>query len=198
MLGSPIRTPPDQRSVANSPGLIAGSYVLHRLLMPRHPPCALCSLSHKHSTKTTTLTCRTLRSYACDQHKRPDKHTPHLLEDVLSHLIALQTSDQTKAWIARCSRPLFNNQTPHPPTPPPRESAQLQRRRPSRRSCDPSGPNSVPSSPTPPAGQVPRPHPDPPKERTRARAVLRPNERCERVFIDDSTSEHHHTRPDTR
>lgn len=43
-LGSPIRTPPDQRSVANSPGLIAGSHVLHRLSMPRHPPCALSSL----------------------------------------------------------------------------------------------------------------------------------------------------------
>ena len=45
MLGFPIRTPPDQRSVANSPGLIAGSNVLLRLLMPRHPPCALHSLS---------------------------------------------------------------------------------------------------------------------------------------------------------
>lgn len=55
MLGSPIRTPPDHSSVANSPGLIAGSYVLHRLLMPRHPPCALHSLSHKHSTKTTKI-----------------------------------------------------------------------------------------------------------------------------------------------
>ena len=43
-LGSPIRTPPDQRSVANSPGHIAGSHVLHRLSMPRHPPCALSSL----------------------------------------------------------------------------------------------------------------------------------------------------------
>ena len=31
--------------VANSPGLIAGSYVLHRLLVPRHPPIALSSLS---------------------------------------------------------------------------------------------------------------------------------------------------------
>ena len=31
--------------VANFPGLIAGSYVLHRLLVPRHPPCALSSLS---------------------------------------------------------------------------------------------------------------------------------------------------------
>ena len=44
-MGFPIRKSPDQRFVANFPGLIAGSYVLHRLLVPRHPPCALSSLS---------------------------------------------------------------------------------------------------------------------------------------------------------
>src|SRR3954469_9016844 len=44
-LGFPIRKSPDHSSVANFPGLIAGSYVLHRLLVPRHPPCALSSLS---------------------------------------------------------------------------------------------------------------------------------------------------------
>jgi hypothetical protein len=43
--GFPIRSPPDHSSVANSPGLIAGSYDLHRLSVPRHPPCALSSLS---------------------------------------------------------------------------------------------------------------------------------------------------------
>jgi hypothetical protein len=48
-LGSPIRTPPDHSSVANSPGLIAGSNVLHRLLMPRHPPCALHSLPNTNT-----------------------------------------------------------------------------------------------------------------------------------------------------
>jgi hypothetical protein len=44
-LGFPIRTSPYHSSVVNFPGLIADSYVLHRLLMPRHPPCALSSLS---------------------------------------------------------------------------------------------------------------------------------------------------------
>ena len=43
-LGFPIRTSPDHRVLARSPRLFAGSYVLHRLLPPRHPPCALCSL----------------------------------------------------------------------------------------------------------------------------------------------------------
>src|SRR3954447_2913173 len=43
--GSPIRTPSDQRSVGSSPRLIAASHVLHRLLVPRHPPCALNNLT---------------------------------------------------------------------------------------------------------------------------------------------------------
>src|SRR5215472_5284325 len=43
--GFPIRKSPDLSLVADSPGLIAGSYVLLRLLVPRHPPCALISLA---------------------------------------------------------------------------------------------------------------------------------------------------------
>src|SRR5689334_8839842 len=43
--GFPIRKSPDQCLVADSPGLIAGSNVLHRLLVPRHPPCALINLA---------------------------------------------------------------------------------------------------------------------------------------------------------
>ena len=43
--GFPIRTSTDQSSFTNSPWLIAGYNVLHRLLMPRHPPTALSSLS---------------------------------------------------------------------------------------------------------------------------------------------------------
>src|SRR6185312_10311229 len=36
-----IRKSPDQRLVSTSPRLIAAAHVLHRLLAPRHPPCAL-------------------------------------------------------------------------------------------------------------------------------------------------------------
>ena len=43
--GFPIRKSPDLSLVADSPGLIAGSYVLLRLLVPRHPPCALINLA---------------------------------------------------------------------------------------------------------------------------------------------------------
>ncbi len=44
-LGFPIRKSPRHRSLASSTGLIAGSYVLHRLLVPRHPPYALIHLT---------------------------------------------------------------------------------------------------------------------------------------------------------
>src|SRR6266536_1391487 len=43
--GFPIRTSSDQRLVGSFPRLIAASYVLHRLLAPRHPPCALSNLA---------------------------------------------------------------------------------------------------------------------------------------------------------
>ena len=48
--GFPIRTSWDQSSVINSPRLIADSHVLLRLLMPRHPPCALKNLTITHTT----------------------------------------------------------------------------------------------------------------------------------------------------
>ncbi|GEM_PF-2957077 len=43
--GSPIRISPGQRLLATSPRLIAGCYVLHRLLLSRHPPYALNNLT---------------------------------------------------------------------------------------------------------------------------------------------------------
>src|SRR6266700_1076499 len=55
--GFPIRTSSDHSLVADSPRLIAGSNVLHRLLVPRHPPCALKNLATSHcrcTTKNTT------------------------------------------------------------------------------------------------------------------------------------------------
>src|ERR1700712_1580373 len=52
LLGFPIRKSSDQRSVDSSPRLIAASYVLHRLLVPRHPPCALNNLATQTPTPT--------------------------------------------------------------------------------------------------------------------------------------------------
>ena len=42
--GFPIRTSSGHSLVGGSPKLFAASHVLHRLRLPRHPPCALRSL----------------------------------------------------------------------------------------------------------------------------------------------------------
>src|SRR5215210_2426373 len=48
-VGFPIRRSRDQRLVSTSPALIAAAHVLHRLLAPRHPPCALILLIEKNT-----------------------------------------------------------------------------------------------------------------------------------------------------
>lgn len=53
--GFPIRTSSDQRSVGSSPRHNAASHVLHRLPVPRHPPCALTHLQHKKPIRKKKL-----------------------------------------------------------------------------------------------------------------------------------------------
>src|SRR3954451_24030844 len=53
--GFPIRTSSDPRSVDSSPRHNAASHVLHRLLMPRHPPCALKHLQTQNQKLNKTL-----------------------------------------------------------------------------------------------------------------------------------------------
>src|ERR1700753_3717378 len=53
-VGFPIRKSPDQRSFSSSPRLIAAIHVLHRLLVPRHPPCALVLLISQNVRKKFT------------------------------------------------------------------------------------------------------------------------------------------------
>src|SRR5438552_2272526 len=48
-VGFPIRTSRDRWLVSTSPGLNAAAHVLHRLLAPRHPPCALVLLIMKNT-----------------------------------------------------------------------------------------------------------------------------------------------------
>src|SRR4051794_13894837 len=53
--GFPIRKSSNHSSVASSSRLIAGSYVLHRLLVPRHPPCALKNLTTDTKMLASTM-----------------------------------------------------------------------------------------------------------------------------------------------
>ena len=63
-VGFPIRKSRDQRLVSTYPGLIAAAHVLHRLLAPRHPPCALVLLIEKN-------TCMPLWSFQGARGSRP-------------------------------------------------------------------------------------------------------------------------------
>ena len=67
--GFPIRKSPDRSLVADSPGLIAGSYVLLRLLVPRHSPCALINLA---TTDDARVHCAVLKIRAV-----PVRAPPH-------------------------------------------------------------------------------------------------------------------------
>src|SRR6266536_1504292 len=68
--GSPIQTPWDHSSVDSYPRPIAASHVLHRLLVPRHPPCALSNLTTKMLASTVQFSTNT-------QPAIPPPHNPH-------------------------------------------------------------------------------------------------------------------------
>src|SRR3954467_3536980 len=50
--GFPHSEIPGSKPACGSPRLIAACHVLHRLLLPRHPPCALSSLTIKFTRHT--------------------------------------------------------------------------------------------------------------------------------------------------
>jgi hypothetical protein len=93
--GFPIRTPWDHSPVIDSPRLIADSYVLLRLLMPRHPPCALKNLTTKDQKNAFR-----------ENHGNQPRTRRH---PVRSRFIFLEI-----ASYKRCSRPLCSSQTTTP------------------------------------------------------------------------------------
>src|SRR3954462_1331070 len=70
--GFPIRTPWDHSSVDSSPRPIAASHVLHRLLVPRHPPCALSNLTTNSHTPQPATTQQ--QQQPATAHSRTAKH----------------------------------------------------------------------------------------------------------------------------
>src|SRR3954470_15058725 len=81
--GFPIRRSPDRSSFTSSPGLIAGYNVLHRLLVPRHPPIALSSLLYYKDARVhcevlntrATHTPPTFTAGSSGPHKKTHPHT---------------------------------------------------------------------------------------------------------------------------
>ena len=119
MLGFPIRTPSDHSSVDSSPRLIAASHVLHRLLMPRHPPCALHNLTTKmlastlQFSNTTPETARTTVRVASGPNSMPANTT--LPADTAFHT---QPTSQAVLHSTHQQRSLTSSSTiPQAPTP---------------------------------------------------------------------------------
>ena len=154
--GSPIRTPSDHRSFTNSPRLIAGYNVLHRLLMPRHPPCAL---EHSHTPPRSRNHAPGASESDNTRNTTTKSHrTPH------THICA-----QDAQMLASTIR--FSNNQQTPPRTPTRRPARQQDRHPQKNTHPQTwgpvlpGPNSV-SVPHPPAAHRPptgRHHPQDPK-----------------------------------
>jgi hypothetical protein len=102
--GFPIRTPWDHSPVIDSPRLIADSYVLLRLLMPRHPPCALKNLTTKDQKiisreprKPTTLNNTTPKGNHHQAQPDPGSYSWKLLliKDARVHYVVLKQQPQT-------------------------------------------------------------------------------------------------------
>src|ERR1043165_7715325 len=72
-IGFPIRRSRDQRLVSTSPALIAAAHVLHRLLAPRHPPCALVLLIEKNTLCVAMEFSRCVGRALCPREKPPEE-----------------------------------------------------------------------------------------------------------------------------
>ena len=94
--GFPIRRSPDRSSFTSSPGLIAGYNVLHRLLMPRHPPTALSSLLFHY--KDARVHCAVLKKRAGPGHHPSRGGSAGPLEGVAQGNRPFRT--QQRAWVS--------------------------------------------------------------------------------------------------
>ena len=74
--GYPIRTPWDHSSVDSSPRPIAASHVLHRPLVPRHPPSALSNLTTKMLASTMHISNNTRKTHHTPTTTNPTRRQP--------------------------------------------------------------------------------------------------------------------------
>jgi hypothetical protein len=94
-----IRKSRDQRMVSSSPGLIAAAHVLLRLLVPRHPPCALVLLIRR----TPVLRCRYGVFKVLAGPRPPNSRSPAEAAG-LSKLNSVRTSRSTLFQASRLAR----------------------------------------------------------------------------------------------
>ena len=100
--GFPIRTSSDPRSVDSSPRHNAASHVLHRLLVPRHPPCALKHLQHKKPEKNKKLHHNKPHTHAeperAQRRTQPPKRRPPMRLDARNHYPQIKHHTPPPRW----------------------------------------------------------------------------------------------------
>ena len=107
--GFPIRTSSDPRSVDSSPRLIAASYVLHRLPVPRHPPCALKHLQHKITKNEIRKNCTSTTK------QRPRPHHPRKAGPIMrAYILLLDARNHYPQIKHHTPPPKWSDNTPHP------------------------------------------------------------------------------------
>ena len=122
MLSFLIRTPSDHSSFDNSPRTIAAYHVLHRPLVPRHPPNALKHLQQHLQTHPHQQPHKKDRQprYECRRHKQISKNEIAIF---IPSTTTNHPSPSRRSSSMRCSHPLCTSQTTHthhqPPTPAP-------------------------------------------------------------------------------
>ena len=87
-----IRAPRDQRSFVNSPGLFADFHALHRLLIPRHPPCALNSLTT--NIQSSQISAIVVNEYALNRIQCKGSYEPEIGLVSLDAIYAIQPNCQ--------------------------------------------------------------------------------------------------------
>ena len=122
--GFPIRRSTDRSLFTSSPWLIAGYNVLHRLLMPRHPPIALSSLSPNQNDQQQKIYLKMLASTIQfsnnnpNQTKHPHKHghpaRPRQQRNPQPHSTHQNSMQRTAGNFRTQQRA---HPTPHPPQP---------------------------------------------------------------------------------
>jgi hypothetical protein len=104
--GFPIRTPWDHSLVDSSPRPIAASHVLHRLLVPRHPPFALDNLTTENKMLASTVQFSTNNQPTTPQpHTKPWRRhrLPQVVCETRPCLDSSETTTPTRYRMNSCS-----------------------------------------------------------------------------------------------
>ena len=106
-MGFPIQASPGLSLFGSSPELIAAHRAFHRLLVPRHPPYALSSLTTKRSIPETQKTVKAIARFDCQRASAMNAGMePGLIQDPMSSFMMVEVSGLeplTPCVQSRCS-----------------------------------------------------------------------------------------------